>query len=70
MFVYRTAIHETTGYTPFHVTFGHSPLLPLDVMLGIHREKRQNIPAYVSNLHRSLQTAYTDIRQNLCVAHK
>ena len=28
MFVYRTAIHETTGYTPFHVTFGHSPLLP------------------------------------------
>ena len=24
MFAYRTTIHESTGYTPFHVTFGHS----------------------------------------------
>ena len=70
MFAYRTAIHEATGYTPFHVTFGRSPSLPIDVMLGIHRQKKQNIPGYVSDLHRSLQTAYTDIRQNLRVAHK
>ena len=37
MFAYRTAIHEATGYTTFYVMFGRSPLLPIDVMLGIHR---------------------------------
>ena len=69
MFAYRTAIHEATGYTPFHITFGRSPLLPLDVMLGIHRQKKQEVPAYVTDLNRSLQTAYTNIRQNLHAAH-
>ena len=70
MFAYRTAIHETTGYTPFHVTFGRSPLLPLDVILGIHRQKKLEVPAYVTDLNRSLQTAYADIRQNLHAAHQ
>ena len=34
LFAYRTAIHESTGYTPFLVMFGRSPCLPVDVMLG------------------------------------
>ena len=44
MFAYRTAIQEATGYTPFHVTFGRSLVLPLDVMLGVHRQKKQEVP--------------------------
>jgi len=31
MFACRTTIHESTGYTPFHVTFGRSPTLPADI---------------------------------------
>ena len=34
MFAYRTTIHKSTGYNPFHVTFGQSPILPVDIMVG------------------------------------
>ena len=34
LFAYRTAIHESTGFTPFHVTFGRSPVLPIEVFMG------------------------------------
>jgi len=34
LLAYRTAIHETTGYTPFRVTFGRSPVLPVETMIG------------------------------------
>ena len=39
-------------------------------MLGIRRQKEQEVPVYVNDLHRSLQKAYADVRQNLCTAHK
>ena len=35
LFAYRTSIHDTTGFTPFHITFGRSPILPIDTMIGI-----------------------------------
>jgi len=34
LLAYRTAIHESTGYTPFHVMFGRSPVLPVEIMIG------------------------------------
>ena len=58
-------IHEATGYTPFYVTFGRSPLLPVDIMLGVHRQKEQEVPVYVTDTHRALQKAYTNVRQCL-----
>ena len=36
LFAYRTAIHESTGYTPFLATFGRTPNLPV-VILGSRR---------------------------------
>ena len=36
LFAYRIAIHESTHFTPYHLTFGHSPMLPVHVMLGRH----------------------------------
>ena len=34
LIVYLTFLHEATGFTPYHLVFGHSPQLPIDVMLG------------------------------------
>ena len=34
LFAYRTAIHDSIGYSPFRVNFGRSPSLPIDIMLG------------------------------------
>ena len=62
--------HKPIGYTPFYVMFGRSPLLPIDVMLGIHRQKRQEVPVYVSDTHHSLQKAYTNVCQGLHDAHQ
>ena len=50
-------------------TFGRSPLLPVDIMLGVHRQKEQEVPVYVTDTHRALQKAYTNVRQCL-QAHK
>ena len=62
MFAYRTAIHETTGYIPFHVNFGRSPTLPIDVMMGTTKnQKGVQIPEFVCHLHHSLNKAYSTI---------
>lgn len=34
LFAYRTAVYDTTGFTPFHLTFVRFPQLPVDVILG------------------------------------
>ena len=49
LFAYRTAIHDSTGYTPFLVMFGRSPTLPVDVMLG-QGERKRELPNYVQRV--------------------
>eukprot|EP00731_Ephydatia_muelleri_P002340 Em0001g2340a len=34
LFAYRTAVHESSGYSPFRVNFGRSPILPIDIVVG------------------------------------
>ena len=58
LFAYRTAIHDTTGFTPFHVTFGCSPVLPLEAMIGIPPQQRhKDVPSLVAKVHNSLHIA-------------
>ena len=47
LFAYRTSLHETTGFTPFHLVFGRTPNLPVDVMLG--RIEGEVIQTFVSH---------------------
>ena len=64
LFAYRTAIHEATSYSPFHVTFGRSPTLPVDIMLDrdcLSQEERRNIPEYVDDMEKTLQSMFNDV---------
>ena len=72
MFAYRTTIHESIGYTPFHVTFGQSPVLPVDIMIGAavkQKEPTVTVPQFVRNLHSSLKTVYSQVREGSKAAH-
>ena len=70
LFAYRTAIHDTTGFTPFHLTFGHSPVLSLEAMIGIRpQQKNKDVPSFLSKVHDSLHTAYDTVRNSIASAH-
>ena len=71
LFAYRTAIHEATGYTPFHITFGRSPTLPVDIMIGTTKNQKDiQMPEFVRHLHHSLNNVYSTMQENLRTAHQ
>ena len=67
--MYRTALHECTGYSSYHVNFGRSPNLPVDVMLGRiplpEEGKEKGIPEFVDDVNCSLQGVYNNVRRKL-----
>ena len=59
LFAYRTAIQDSTSFTRFHIMFGRSPSLPIDRMLALTEEgKDQSYSEYVKKLKQSLEDAY------------
>ena len=71
LFAYRTAVHEATGFTPFHLMFGRTPKLPVDVMLGrVEGEESVSYPQYVQELHRQLKDAFAFTRERLATRHR
>lgn len=76
LFAYRTAIHESTQFTPYHLTFGRSPMLPVDVMLGRQPSKLVEdgevvkLPHFVEETHQYFNDAYATVRSNLTQAHQ
>ena len=70
LLAYRTAIHGTTGFSPFHITFGRSPSLPIDVFLGSPKQTDRNVPSFLADIHHSLNNAYATVRKNISSAHR
>ena len=63
LFAYRTAVHETTDFTPFYLTFARSPQLPVDVMLGcVLPATLRSYPQFVQDAHKQM-AAYCNIAQ-------
>lgn len=55
---HNTALHASTGFSPFYLNYGRHPLLPLDV--AVQPSNTSNNPAAadrVQQLHQSLQQA-------------
>lgn len=75
LFAYRTAFHESSGYSPFRVNFGCSPLLPIDIAVGqlnaqVYEEGEEpTVPQYVEALNKSLRKIFSDVREQLASAH-
>ena len=70
LFAYRTAVHDTTGFTPFHLTFARSPQLPVDVMLGrILPAKLRSYPQFVQEAHKQVASSCNIAQQHLRAQH-
>lgn len=72
MIAYKTTIHESTGYTPFHVTFGRLPVLPVDVMVGAPVKQKgatPSIPQFMKDLCSSLRNVYSQVREGTKTSH-
>lgn len=70
LFAYRTAIHDTTHFSPFHLMFGRSPQLPIDLILGwIDPSKHRSYPQFVQDAHKQLKTSYAITNQYLQAQH-
>ena len=76
LFAYRTAIHQSIQFTPYHLTFGRSPMLPVDIMLGRQSSKLVEegevvrLPQFVEETHQYFNDAYDTVRSNLKQAHQ
>eukprot|EP00731_Ephydatia_muelleri_P012602 Em0006g1496a len=70
LFAFRTAVHESTGYTPLFVMSGCSHNLPIDVLLGRAQTQGQELPDHVRKTQSSLKSAFSVVRQRLHKAHQ
>ena len=70
LFAYRTSLHETTGFTPYHLNFGRSPTLPIDVVVGQPSQAYPSYPEFVQDTHNQLHLAYQCTRERLHAAHQ
>ncbi|KAL5516223.1 hypothetical protein EMCRGX_G001504 [Ephydatia muelleri] len=75
LFAYRTAFHESSGYSPFRVNFGRSPILPIDIAVGQLNVQEYGeggeptVPQYVETLNKSLRKIFSDVKEQLASAH-
>ena len=69
LMAYRSSIHKSTGYTPFHLMFGRETRMPLDIMLGEQiDEEEESYGEFATELKEKLTEAYRQTSKNLQVA--
>lgn len=58
-FLYNSTVHETTGYAPFHLMFGRTPRLPVDVLFRtvMNDPEVVSYDKYVASLEKDLRDA-------------
>jgi hypothetical protein len=63
---YRTAVHNSTKFTPARLMMGHEIRAPIDLIYGSPEDERtENLPQYVQDLQRSLEEVHEFAREHL-----
>ena len=71
LMAYRSAVHESTGHTPYKVLMGRDMRIPIDLMYPTAQPN--NIHSYQSLVHKHLQTIstiYQFVRQKCDYEHR
>jgi hypothetical protein len=61
LLAYRTSVQETTGVTPFSVTFGRSARFPIDIEFDLPYASYESPKQYGRVLHQCLQESYATV---------
>jgi len=62
---YNCTRHASTGFSPYELLFGRTPVLPVDVRFGLGAKSRFTPHTeFVQDLHDSLQAAWKVAREN------
>ena len=65
-FAYNTAVHATTGFTPYELMFGRMPKVPLDLILTRPEiDFPVTIDNYAGEIKRNLKKAYEAVTRNV-----
>jgi hypothetical protein len=70
LFAYRSTPHESTKETPFFLTYGRDPRLPINVSLGSTQPTPRNGTTYRAQLMQKFESAFELVRKNLAKAHE
>ena len=66
---YNCSPHDSTGYPPFQLLFGHAPRLPVDMLFDTPQSnKNKSYKAYVEEWRLALKGAYETVRKNMTAA--
>lgn len=66
IYAYNCTKSEVTGFSPFHLLFGHSPRLPIDALFGLDTSSpSMNKSEYLEVWKRGMQKAQEIAREHV-----
>ena len=57
-FAYNSTVNRMTGVSPFEMTFGYKPTLPVDFVFPLERPQGQTCSNFITDLKLKFQKAY------------
>ena len=64
LMAYRSSIHSSIGYSPFHLMFGREISVPLDAMMAdeeTEEEEKIQYGQFISNMEDHLTQPYREV---------
>ncbi|GFV46058.1 retrovirus-related Pol polyprotein from transposon 412 [Trichonephila clavipes] len=65
LLAYRSAVHETTGYSPSQMLFGRDLRLPCDLLFGRPPDTPSSPEEYVQNLQARFEDVHNLARERI-----